>query len=408
MSKLLVYNLAEHGHLNATFPLVAELVARGHQVLYYSTEPFCTKIEATGAIYRSYGNPSNFQPPAHQGGLYSVMAYHMELASQIIPGLLEELKAELPDFLLIDSMCVWGNLIQQITSVPAITLGSVFLTHDRLITPDKMVDMAYAQASPQVVLEGIAALNRYFELSQQLDHRYGTRSPNIVEFFCNRQPLNILFTSRKFHLMGGQFDESYRFVGPSIASRTEQANFPFHEIKSGPLIYISLGTIYNDWPEFYRACFEAFAHTPYRVVLASGDGSAAQGLGNPPANFIVRPSVPQLEILQRADLFITHGGMNSASEALYFGVPLIVLPQHGDQYLVASRTKELGAGLTLHRSEATAENLKQTAARVLSDSRFKTSAMEIAESFKMAGGCKRGADEIEAFIKAPLVPEKNE
>ncbi len=50
-------------------------------------------------------------------------------------------------------------------------------------------------------------------------------------------------------------------------------------------------------------------------------------LGDTPTNFIVRNYEPQLEVLQHAKLFITHGGMNSTSEGLYYGVPLIVLPQ---------------------------------------------------------------------------------
>jgi UDP:flavonoid glycosyltransferase YjiC (YdhE family) len=106
MSTVVVLNLPEHGHMNATFPVVAELARRGERVVYFATEPFRQKIEATGAQFVDYGNADAFVPPAHRGGLYSVMAYLMSLAENILPGVLERVQQERPDYLLIDSMCV--------------------------------------------------------------------------------------------------------------------------------------------------------------------------------------------------------------------------------------------------------------------------------------------------------------
>lgn len=64
--------------------------------------------------------------------------------------------------------------------------------------------------------------------------------------------------------------------------------------------------------------------------------------GTVPDNFMVYPFVPQLEVLQHANLFITHGGMNSINEAMYYGVPMVVIPLDADQYINANRTVELG------------------------------------------------------------------
>jgi UDP:flavonoid glycosyltransferase YjiC (YdhE family) len=132
--------------MNATFPLVAELVRQGERVIYYSTEPFRDRVEATGAEYRSYGDPAAFVPPAHTGGLYSVMAYEMGLAEVVLPGLLEQVRADAPDYLLIDSLCVWGNLCRQILKVPAAMLGSVFVPDDRAVSVEEMVRQAYGGA----------------------------------------------------------------------------------------------------------------------------------------------------------------------------------------------------------------------------------------------------------------------
>jgi MGT family glycosyltransferase len=111
----------------------------------------------------------------------------------------------------------------------------------------------------------------------------------------------------------------------------------------------------------------------------------------------VRNYVPQLEILQQADIFITHGGMNSSSEGLYFGVPLLVIPVMGDQPIVAKRIEELGAGLQLNRHELDAVALKSATEQILSNPAFKKKSLEVGKSLKEAGGYKKAVDAILNF-----------
>jgi MGT family glycosyltransferase len=381
--------------MNATLPLVAELVSRGERVVYFATEPFRARVEAAGAEYRSYGDPGIFQPPAHTGGLYSVMAFAMGLAERTLPGLIPELRALAPDHLLVDSLCVWGNLASQILRLPTAMLGSVFVPNERTITVESMVRQAYGHAPREMLLAGIDALNTYLMTSQRVDREFGTESPNMVEFFANRQSLNIIFTSRYFHLAGDSYDDTYQFVGPSIqppASREPAA------ADARPLLYISMGTIFNRLPEFYRACFEAFGGTGYRVLMTTGKVDPAT-LGAVPENFELREFVPQLDVLSQASLFLTHGGMNSVNEALWHEVPLLVFPQHGDQHLVAARVAELGAGLTLSPADIVPGTLRAMADRVLGEPAFRQGAGRIAASFREAGGPSRAADAILAWSR---------
>jgi MGT family glycosyltransferase len=101
-----------------------------------------------------------------------------------------------------------------------------------------------------------------------------------------------------------------------------------------------------------------------------------------------------LEVLPRASLFLTHGGMNSTSEALWHEVPLLVFPQHGDQHLVAARVTELGAGLTLRPSEIEPTKLREMADRVSTEPGFRAATRRIANSFRAAGGPSRAASDI--------------
>ena len=117
-----------------------------------------------------------------------------------------------------------------------------------------------------------------------------------------------------------------------------------------PTLYISLGTLFNNWVEFFNMCFTAFGSQPWQVVLAIGNKIDQMTLGPIPANFLVHSYVPQLDVLQYTDIFITHGGTNSVMEALYYGVPLVVIPQVPQQIITANRVAELGLGVAIEKN----------------------------------------------------------
>lgn len=108
--------------------------------------------------------------------------------------------------------------------------------------------------------------------------------------------------------------------------------------------------------------------------------------------------VPQLEVLKHTDVFVTHGGMNSSSEALYYGVPLVVVPVTGDQPLVAKRVAEVGAGIRLDRKELTPELLREAVKKVMDDATFKEKSRKVGETLRDAGGYKKAIEEIEKFV----------
>jgi MGT family glycosyltransferase len=387
-----------HGHIAPKLAVVEELVHRGERVVYYSAERSRARIEQTGAEFRAYAyDHYAFDPNPPTEGLFSDMERLLKLSEAMLPGLLSEVRDLRPAYLLLDSKSIWGNLVSQILQVPAATLSVVFALHEALVNAEYLVPRLYGGASPEVLQRALLHLHNYFEVAQRVDRLYGTRSPNLVQFLGNPQPLNIIFTSQLFQLGGDHFDERYKFVGPSIGARPADTTFPFDQLSDAPLIYISMGTVFNELPEFYRACFTAFADAPYQVVMAVGKNTDRGQLGAPPANFIVSDFVPQLEILERAALFITHGGMNSANEGLLYGVPLLVVPQRGDQYMVAGRVAELSAGLPLFTPEATPERLRGMVAHLLAEPRFKQGAQRVSQSLKEAGGYRRAADEILQF-----------
>lgn len=124
-----------------------------------------------------------------------------------------------------------------------------------------------------------------------------------------------------------------------------------------------------------------------------------------PANFTIRQSVPQLEVLEKADLFISHGGMNSTMEAMNAGVPLVVIPQMYEQELTANRVDELGLGVYLPKEEVTVSSLQEAVQAVSSDQELLSRVKNMQKDVKEAGGAERAAAEIEAFMKKSAVPQ---
>ena len=129
---------------------------------------------------------------------------------------------------------------------------------------------------------------------------------------------------------------------------------------------------------------EAFRETPYQVILSMGTNSEC--FGDLPDNIQVYESVDQMAVLSISDVFLTHCGMNSVSEGLYFQVPLILFPQTPEQGAVAKRTEELGAGIHLQSIEP--HEIVQAVNEILQNRTYKDNAAKISQSFQACGGAK--------------------
>ncbi|MED4402046.1 macrolide family glycosyltransferase [Metabacillus fastidiosus] len=387
MAKVLFINGPEEGHLNPTLGLVKELTQRGEEVVYFTTEEFRDKIEKTGAIFHSY---ENFMEnlPFHKFDFKLIHLLQILLRSTdiVIPTVLEKTKGETFDYIIHDSMFGNGGMIAKLLKLPSISSVTTFAFKGMQNIPLEQLGSEELRSETE-------------ELALEISRKFSVPIPNLEEIFFNRGDLNMVYTSKLFQPQSEEFGEDFVFVGPSIIDRKDNLDFPFIKLKNNKVIYISLGTIVNGNIDFYHTCFKAFHDFPGKVVLSIGKRTDINLLGNIPENFIVKPYVPQLEVLKQADLFITHGGMNSTSEAIYYHVPLVVIPQTSDQPYVAQRVSDLGAGVAIFNSNITSEVLREAAQRVLGNSSFQRHSATIGNSFKAAGGYKQAVDEIFAFKK---------
>jgi len=394
LARVLFINGGSEGHINPTIGVVQELISRGEEVVFFTIEAFRERIEQTGATVRTF-DAQKFIQAFISGGRNHLLERVNGLlltADVVIPSVLEQIKGEHFDYIIHDSMFGCGYLLAKILKLPAISSCTSFAE------TKQSFDKTLEHLSKNIPTEVLKKVNDDFQqLTAKIKEKYGVEIHSPYEVFCNPAPLTMVYTTREFQLNGEAFDQSYKFVGPSISSRSTQEDFDFTAIEGKSPIYISLGTVLNQAIDFYKLCFKAFGNTEHTVVMSIGGQTQFDELGEIPDNFIVKPYVPQTELLTYTKLFITHGGMNSTNEALYNGVPLIVIPLSADQPLIAQQVTTIGAGIQLQMESLTATQLYETANHVLNTPSFHIAVANIKDSFQKSGGYHKAVDEIFKF-----------
>ncbi len=399
MAKTVFFNIPAQGHINPALPVIREMVKRGEQVICVNSEDTRAAHEATRAQFTAYPFIPTMEGlinNASGGNLADNALSLVKIAEQIMPWVLDMLEREKPDYVIFDSLCSWGRQASEKLGIRGAASISTFVVAAG--TMPRIPISSLAQMLGSVMLR----MPAYWQVAARMQRNYGVKGVGLTGALSNSGALNIVYTSAKFQPGGENLDSRFQFVGPSLAARPAESDFPFDAITGNPVIYISLGTINNDNLDFYRQCFEAFGDYPAQFILSAGKRTDIKALGNIPLNFIVRNFVPQLDILQLADLFITHGGMNSVHEGLYYNVPLVVIPQQFEQAIVAQQVVKHGAGValadTLPYGQTNAAALRAAVEQVLkAKAQYQSAAILLGESLRAAGGYERAAEALIAF-----------
>ncbi|WP_369275008.1 macrolide family glycosyltransferase [Streptomyces sp. R11] len=389
MSTIAFLNIGMHGHVNPTLPVVAELVRRGHTVTYHTSPAFRAQIEATGATVRPYpgGELPLPDPPTPVTLLESLAGTTVRL----LPAVLDDLRRDRPDLIVHDSSCLWGAVAARELDVPAASSFTTFAFNRQVPSPTRGSWQLLAEARTQP-----RSVRGYLRSRRELHRRFDARGVPPLDLLNIRQPLNLVYTSPAFQPAVEHFDQSYRFVGPSIGARPVDPSFKTDRLQD-PVLYASLGTVFNADPKLLRTFATALAPLGGTVIVSTGQ-TDPDALGPLPANVLPRRFVPQPEVLARAALFITHGGMNSVNEAMFAGVPMLVVPQGADQPMIARRVAGLGAGLSLRTEDVAQGSVRALARRLLHEPAFRAAATTLKAAQHDAGGYRRAADELERYV----------
>ena len=383
--KIAWFCIPAHGHTNPTLGIVKELTSVGHQVFYFSFEMFRDKIERTGAVFigcDGYDFEMEDKENADRVGKDKAFATELLVSSTLALDemVTDKIKEIGPDLVVSDSVAFWGKLVAMKHRLPYVSSTTTFAFNK--------YSARYMKETPWDIAKMLFAMPRINQQIRRLRAK-GYPVKGILDIVQNDNETNtIVYTSRYFQPCADTFSDRYHFIGPSIRPIME----PYAKTAE-KTVYISMGTV-NQNREFYRNCISALGKTNWQVIVSMGTNT--ERFEHLPGNIQVYASVDQMAVLSISDAFITHCGMNSASEGLYFQVPLVLFPQTPEQDAVAKRTEELGAGIRL--KSISEEDILWALETVMYKPDYKAKAKLVSDSFRACGGAREAREFLEGIV----------
>ena len=380
--KVLFINLPYYGHVVPTIGLVQELIARGCEVTYLMPFGWEKTVAESGATFCGYKN-------------------HRQLSEQIKNAyLVADSIVDSFDCVVYEQFFFLGKHLAEAHHKPAVRIFTAPATNGTLMKK-------YIAKGPLSVFR-YGWITKAFtkDIVKHIEKQTGQRIPMktdhwLDEILYDPPELNLVYALRQFQLYEEEFsDDQYVFLGPSIYERKED---PLDFVKGdNPVIYISLGTILRGAEAFFQNCMEAFRGETVDVVLSVGPKFDTKKLKNIPPNVHIYKRVPQWEVLKMTDVFVTHGGMNSVSEALVHGVPIVVIPFVSDQPVNARRVEALGVGRQMEYTKVDKETLRQTVFSVMNNSEIRENLETVKDWIQEAPGNAGGAERILEYTKKSM------
>ena len=364
--KILFINLPYYGHVIPTIGLVQELIQRGCDVTYMLPFDWQDKVSESGAKFHGYQN-------------------HRQLSEQIknAYAAAEEI-IDAYDFVVYEQFFFLGKHLAEKNNKPVARVFTAPVTNKALMEE-------FINTKGPLSIFKIKWITRAF--TKDIAKDIPLKTDNwLDEIIYNPPKLNLVYTLKEYQPYVEEFpEEQYKFLGPSIYERNTIFYF---EKRNKVLVYISLGTVLKGSVRFFQNCIEAFRDENVDVIISVGQNFNVKKLKNIPENIFIYKSVPQLEVLKMADVFVTHGGMNSVSEALEYEAPMLVIPFVSDQPVNARCIEKLGVGKRLDYERANRDIIKEMVFSIAQDENIKSNMKKVQQMIKEAPGNAGGAEMI--------------
>jgi len=394
-----------------------ELKQRGHRVTVLGIEDSRDKVLKAELEFELIGE-SVFPPGATKelftelGNLNGVKALKytlkwFNLAAKIClddaPEIIQKLGIEA---LIVDQTSAEGGTVAEYLGIPFVNVCNAMMLNRDISVPPFNTFWAY-NTSWQGILRnkmGYSLLNLVGRsLKKTINNR---RREWDLPIFTNPN----LFLSKlaqvsqqpqEFEFPRRNLPQYFHFTGPyhypnSVSQ--EKIPFPYEQLTGQPLIYASLGTLQNRLIWVFEMIAKACVGLDAQLVISLGWGTSIKSLPQFPGNPIVVGYAPQLELLKKAILTITHSGMNTTLHSLSNGVPMVSIPITNEQPGIANRVAWTKTGEVIPLNKLNQDDLKIAIEKVLTESCYRENAVKMQQAIKRAGGVIRAADIIEQAV----------
>ncbi len=388
------------GNVYPILSTVAELTRRGHRVTYQTAEEFAPLAKEVGASVVSYHSRASDIDyaevfSADDDGSMPHMIFLNE--SLDLARTAQTARDENPPEVILyeEFAVVAAHLLASRWNRPSVRLSMGFASNETYSLHDDLVE---ASGIP-----GPLTLDRFRSaLREELNSRGLDES---VDDFWNRvDDRNLVFIPHAFQIAGDSFDDRFKFVGPCLEDASNNSWTPpdsWTPPKDRPVVLLSLGTTFNDHPEFFRECAEAFAESRWHVVMTVGDRIELSDIGTLPANVEAHNWLSHVAVLEHAQVCVTHGGTGTVMQCLHYGRPMVVVPQYAfDVVQNAKQVAELGLGRYVTADDFDVARLPDIVDELSQDADTRKRVREMQHMIHDAGGAERAADEIIAYLES--------
>lgn len=430
MSTIAVCMMFELGHILPTLRLAQGLRAAGHRVVYMTLPDYQAALEAQGFETRALlatQFPAGSIPRLQQRPQDAEVPLGDEIALAFMDALLGDeveghIRSIAPDLLLCDTCWPMLALVAHTRNIPCVRLSGTVARHyipgipplttnlpfgdtpQRRAAADQAWEQAMA-AYAQVLASDIG--KRFARIYQEIADRYGfsldllDRRVVLVEAVPCIPELILCAPAFDFPHPAGQpchYSESLTLDRPSV-------DFPWHRLlPNRPLVFCALGSQSYRIPgarRFFTEVLAAAACRPdWQFVLALGPQWPPHSFTSVPDNAIMVPFAPQMELIERASVVITHAGMGTVKESIWFGVPMLAFPLFYDQPGNGARITHHGLGLAGDFDTVTTPELVDMLDRVHDDAGLRERMAVMRRSFQDVERTRPGLAFVEAALAA--------
>ncbi len=409
------------GHLNPLTTLGGELQDRGHSVSLLAGQLLAREtasraglgfVELGGGDDMADEFELEWQRLAESKGIGSMLQtgklFGLE-AKFHLKHLPDVLREQGFDGLIIDQFCPAAYVVARKLSIPVVFACNALAMHSDPVAPPPPVFWGYRDDWLGRLRNRMAKALIVPVYDWLSDCKSTGVSPTML-VFENEHGLALLAQQPEFFDFPRQTTPSHlHYAGPWHRTDRDDAtvDFPWEWLDGRPLLYASMGTLQNKLTGVFEMIIESVAPLPMQVVISKG-GGGVDVVTPIPDNVLMVDQAPQLRLLERASLAITHAGLNTALECLSHGVPMLCLPVTNDQPGVAKRVEWLGVGRAIPVNRVTVPKLTRELAKLRENSSYATAAKECQRRIAQSRGLETAADVVEeAFTTGARIPRRD-